>query len=65
MHYVYVIQNEDQADEFYIGFSSDLKRRITEHQAGKKQVHKRPPMAVDLLRSLPPPGRRLNDVNVY
>ena len=33
MFYVYVLQSE--ADEgLYIGFTSDLKRRLTEHQEG-------------------------------
>lgn len=33
MFYVYVIQNENA--ELYIGSTNDLKRRISEHNAGK------------------------------
>lgn len=35
MHYVYVIQNVAASDEFYVGFSSDLKRRFQQHNAGQ------------------------------
>jgi predicted GIY-YIG superfamily endonuclease len=34
MHYVYLIQSES-FDERYIGVTSDLKRRLVEHNAGK------------------------------
>ena len=34
MFYVYVLQS-DSDDGLYIGFSSDLKRRLNEHQQGK------------------------------
>ena len=34
MFYVYVLQSESD-DGFYIGFSTDLRRRIKEHQAGE------------------------------
>jgi len=32
--YVYVLQSESD-EGFYIGFSTDLRRRLKEHQAGK------------------------------
>lgn len=34
MFYVYVLQSETD-DGLYIGFSTDLRRRLKEHQAGK------------------------------
>ena len=34
MFYVYVLQSETDAG-WYIGFSTDLRRRLKEHQAGK------------------------------
>lgn len=33
MYYTYVLQNEDKS--FYIGYSSNLKQRITDHLRGK------------------------------
>ncbi len=38
MFYVYVIQNEQA--ELYIGSTSDLRRRISEHNAGKSRSTK-------------------------
>jgi putative endonuclease len=35
MHYVYVIQNAAAFDEFYLGFSSDLRQRLGQHNAGQ------------------------------
>jgi putative endonuclease len=34
MHYVYVLQSLDRS-EFYIGCTSDLRRRLAEHQRGE------------------------------
>ncbi|HEY3932502.1 MAG TPA: GIY-YIG nuclease family protein [Verrucomicrobiae bacterium] len=34
MFYVYILQSESD-DGLYIGFSTDLRRRLKEHQAGK------------------------------
>ena len=34
MFYVYVIQNVDRVDELYLGFSSNLQRRLREHNQG-------------------------------
>lgn len=34
MCYVYILQSETD-DGLYIGFSTDLRRRLKEHQAGK------------------------------
>ena len=33
--YVYVLQNVQREDEFYIGWSADLRRRFDEHQSGR------------------------------
>jgi putative endonuclease len=35
MHYVYLLQSERFVDERYVGRTSDLKRRLAEHDAGK------------------------------
>ncbi|MDD5343953.1 MAG: GIY-YIG nuclease family protein [Smithella sp.] len=34
MYYVYILQSE-RDKEFYVGQTSDLKRRYSEHQAGR------------------------------
>lgn len=39
MHYVYVLLSQKD-NKFYIGFTSDLKRRIKEHDDGKTQSTK-------------------------
>ena len=33
MYYVYILENEDKS--FYIGFTENLKQRISDHQIGK------------------------------
>jgi len=35
MFYVYLLQRESNPDQRYIGLTTDLKRRFTEHNAGK------------------------------
>ena len=35
MHYVYLIQSQTQPTQRYIGFSSDLKKRMVDHNAGR------------------------------
>jgi putative endonuclease len=37
VHYVYVLQSESDHG-LYIGFSTDLRRRLREHQAGLSQA---------------------------
>ena len=37
MHYVYVLQNVDRCDDFYLGFSSDLRQRVEDHNQGRNQ----------------------------
>ncbi len=39
MYYVYLLKNSN--DKFYIGYSSDLKRRMKEHLQGKVYTTKR------------------------
>jgi len=34
MYYVYLLELNRPKDRYYIGYSSDLKRRISEHQRG-------------------------------
>jgi putative endonuclease len=43
MYYVYVLLSEKD-NKFYIGFTKDLKGRLTEHQKGKvpSTKHRRP-----------------------
>jgi predicted GIY-YIG superfamily endonuclease len=33
--YVYIIQSEIYPDRFYVGFTSNLKKRLHEHNSGK------------------------------
>jgi predicted GIY-YIG superfamily endonuclease len=35
MQYVYLLENGDQEPQRYVGVTSDLKRRLLEHNAGK------------------------------
>ena len=39
MHYVYILQSE-RDKKFYIGMTADLKRRYSEHQAGRVESTK-------------------------
>lgn len=38
MHYVYMLQSALDPERFYVGSTSDLKRRFIEHNSGKS-VH--------------------------
>ena len=40
MHYVYLLKLENTKKNFYIGCTSDLKRRLREHQSGNTQTTK-------------------------
>jgi predicted GIY-YIG superfamily endonuclease len=52
MFYVYVLPSEAD-DGLYIGFTTDLRRRIDDHQAGGVLCHIVSwTMAVDLLRGV-------------
>ena len=35
MHYTYILQSISNPNNFYTGFTSDLKRRLKEHNSGK------------------------------
>ena len=35
MYYVYSIQSENNPDKYYVGLTTDIERRLTEHNAGK------------------------------
>jgi putative endonuclease len=35
MFYVYVLQSEHTPERFYVGYTTDLKSRFSEHNAGK------------------------------
>ena len=35
MHYVYLIQSSQSSSHRYVGLTTDLKRRITDHNSGK------------------------------
>ncbi|MBP7709848.1 MAG: GIY-YIG nuclease family protein [Rickettsiales bacterium] len=35
MHYTYILQSQKDLNHFYVGSTSDLKRRLTEHNSGK------------------------------
>jgi len=35
MHYVYLLESESMIGERYVGVTSDLKRRLADHNAGK------------------------------
>ncbi len=35
MYYVYHLQSENNPDRYYVGLTSDVERRLEEHNAGK------------------------------
>jgi predicted GIY-YIG superfamily endonuclease len=37
MHYVYLIRSISFPDQIYIGFTNDLKRRMSAHNAGESK----------------------------
>jgi len=40
MYYVYLLKLENTKKNFYIGCTSDLKRRMNEHRSGNTQTTK-------------------------
>ncbi len=45
MYYVYILKNNNDNGELYIGSTSNLKRRLEEHQKGKVFSTKKFPVA--------------------
>lgn len=47
-HYVYLLECSDERGSFYIGYTTDLARRVAEHNAGEgaKYTRGRTPVAV-------------------
>ena len=35
VHYVYLVECSDDRSTFYVGYTSDLERRLAEHNAGE------------------------------
>jgi predicted GIY-YIG superfamily endonuclease len=35
MYYIYILQSQTHPSEIYTGYTSDLKRRLLEHNSGK------------------------------
>ena len=35
MHYVYLLESQNEFGRFYVGLTNNLKRRFEEHNAGK------------------------------
>lgn len=46
LHYVYLLECSDDRNSFYIGYTTDLKRRLAEHNAstGAKYTRGRTPV---------------------
>lgn len=40
MFYVYILKSKKKFDQIYTGYSSDLKKRFTEHNNGKSKATK-------------------------
>ena len=40
MFYVYVLQALEKEDRFYLGYTSEMERRIAEHNSGKSRYTK-------------------------
>jgi len=40
MHYVYLLQNLADKDDYYLGCTSDLKNRLVSHNSGKNKSSK-------------------------
>ena len=35
MHYVYLLQSRNSGDQRYVGLTTDLRQRLSDHNAGK------------------------------
>ena len=40
MYYVYILRNINDKSDFYLGYTSDIERRIFEHNIGKNKSTK-------------------------
>jgi predicted GIY-YIG superfamily endonuclease len=48
MHYVYILRSEAQPSQSYVGYSTDLKQRLSDHNAGRsKHTSKYRPWALE------------------
>jgi len=41
MHYAYILQSIENPDRFYVGYTSDLKNRLNDHNSGKSSHTKK------------------------
>ncbi len=41
MYYVYVLQDKDSEDYFYLGYTNNLTRRLNEHKRRERALSKR------------------------
>lgn len=55
MHYVYLLECSDERESFYIGYTTDLSRRLAEHNAGEgaKYTRGRTPVTVRYVECWP------------
>ncbi|MGD0907609.1 MAG: GIY-YIG nuclease family protein [Candidatus Acidiferrales bacterium] len=54
IHYVYILQSKSSPDQSYIGSTSDLRKRLAEHNAGKSiHTNKFKPWALKTYVALP------------
>ena len=35
MHYVYILKSKSNSDRYYVGLTTDVQRRVNEHNEGK------------------------------
>jgi len=58
MHYVYILRSENSPDQTYVGSTSDLRKRLAQHNAGKSiHTHKFKPW--NLMAYIALPEKRL------
>lgn len=54
-HYVYLLECSDERGSFYIGYTTDLRRRLAEHNAGEgaKYTRGRTPVTLRYVEAWP------------
>jgi predicted GIY-YIG superfamily endonuclease len=57
LHYVYILRSESDPDRFYVGLTTDLERRLSEHNSGKS-IHTNKHMPWKLLTYIAFSGRK-------